>query len=570
MKNSFSFLLRELFTSIPRSNKIQLFFLLIVMGLASVAEVISIGAVLPFLVAISSPSKLFEYQWVQPLFVLFSINSSNAVLFLTILFIGAVVIASFLRIALIWMQTRISFNIGGRLSFDIYRRTLYQPYITHVGRNSSELVSAISTKATGVVSYTLIPLLTILSSLGMLMSVIVALIYINPFIALASLLGYCFLYLVVVLSTKNQVNYDAQVISEKTSYLIKLIQEGLGGIRDILLDGTQKMHCDLYLASDTPLRRSQANLHIVAATPRYLIESVGITSIAIFACFFSGNEAIESSGGMIPVLGAFAIGAQRVFPLLQQIYSNWTMLKGGRGSLEDAVELLSQPLPSYSGNEYLNKIPFARKIALQDLSFRYSERGGWVIRNLNLEIQKGSRVGFIGSTGGGKSTLLDIIMGLLRPTHGHILIDDTAITEENFKGWQARIAHVPQNIFLSDSSILENIAFGIDKACINLEGVKEAAIKANIATVIESWPSGYQTVVGERGVRLSGGQRQRIGIARAIYKRADVIILDEATSALDDATERSVMDEFNLLGPDVTLLIVAHRLSTLKNCNKSI
>jgi ATP-binding cassette, subfamily B, bacterial PglK len=207
---------------------------------------------------------------------------------------------------------------------------------------------------------------------------------------------------------------------------------------------------------------------------------------------------------------------------------------------------------------------------LKQLSFRYGPHSPWVLSELSLVIPKGSQVGFIGTTGSGKSTLLDIVMGLLQPTHGELEIDGQAVTLANYRAWQAHIAHVPQSIFLSDSSIEENIAFGVPKSEIDVERVRGVARQAQLADIIDTWPKGYQTVVGERGVRLSGGQRQRIGIARALYKRADVIIFDEATSALDDKTEHSVMEAIEALPGDLTVLIVAHRLSTLKNCTQVV
>jgi ATP-binding cassette subfamily B protein len=245
-------------------------------------------------------------------------------------------------------------------------------------------------------------------------------------------------------------------------------------------------------------------------------------------------------------------------------------LRGGQESLADALDLLDQPLPPYADEPLPPPLPFKRGIALENLFFRYSPQGPWVLQGLNFEIPKGGRVGFIGSTGSGKSTLLDIVMGLLSPTNGRLAIDSVAVTEQNHRAWQAHIAHVPQTIFLADTTIAENIAFGVAPDQIDHDRVREAAQKAQIAETVESWDEQYATLVGERGVRLSGGQRQRIGIARALYKQADVIVFDEATSALDNDTELAVMQAIESLGDDLTILIVAHRLTTLKSCSKII
>jgi ABC-type bacteriocin/lantibiotic exporter with double-glycine peptidase domain len=265
-----------------------------------------------------------------------------------------------------------------------------------------------------------------------------------------------------------------------------------------------------------------------------------------------------------------ALGAQRLLPVLQQIYTAYIAIKGNQVSTQDALDLLDQPMPTQAYLQAATPMLFQEAITLKDLGFRYTRKSSWVLRNVNLQIPKGSRVGFIGTTGSGKSTLLDIVMGLLCPTEGVLLIDNTPVNLQNTRAWQAHISHVPQAIYLSDASIAENVAFGVPAELIDLQLVKHAAQQAQIAQSVEDWPNSYDTLVGERGVRLSGGQRQRIGIARALYKRANVIIFDEATSALDNETEAAVMQAVETLGRDITILIVAHRLTTLKNCDQIV
>jgi ABC-type bacteriocin/lantibiotic exporter with double-glycine peptidase domain len=267
------------------------------------------------------------------------------------------------------------------------------------------------------------------------------------------------------------------------------------------------------------------------------------------------------------LLGGLALGAQRILPLLQSLYSNFTSIRGGAESLLGVLELLDQPLPSYAGALEVDPIPFRTDINICNLSFRYVDHGELILRKINLKIAKGTRLGIMGETGSGKSTLLDILMGLLTATEGGIFVDGIRLDAKNNRNWQRRIAHVPQTIFLSDSTIAENIAFGVPKNEIDYRRVKLVAAAAKIADTIESLEIGYDTRVGESGVRLSGGQRQRIGIARALYKNANVIVLDEATSALDGNTENAVMDSISNLGRDITTITVAHRLSTLRRCN---
>ena len=336
----------------------------------------------------------------------------------------------------------------------------------------------------------------------------------------------------------------------------------------MLIDDNQDTYCQIYRNADLPLRRVQASNLFIGMSPRYAVEALGMMLIAWLAYFL----ALQTDGitKAIPILGALALGAQRLLPVLQQAYSAWSGIRGGQASLQDVIELLDQPLPDYAYQAAVQPLPFKNNISLKQLGFRYNTQTPYVLKQLNLSITKGSRVGFIGSTGSGKSTLLDIVMSLLQPTDGLLEIDGQAVTPSNQRAWQAHIAHVPQAIFLADSSIEENIAFGVSKDQIDHERVRQAAQQAQIANTIESWTNQYQTFVGERGIRLSGGQRQRIGIARALYKKADVIIFDEATSSLDNETEQAVMQSIERLGKDLTLLIVAHRLTTLKNCTQIV
>jgi len=537
------------------------------MVFASFAEVVSIGALLPFLGALTEPKKLFSHELVRPLISMFEIaNPGQLILPLTIIFILAALTSGVSRLALLWVQTRLSFEIGADLSISIYSRTLYQPYDVHVARNSNEIISGISTKANVIVGYTILPLLTIINSALIMTSILIVLIAIDPFVALSAIGGLGAIYVFLALLSKNHLAQLGAQISRESNQVIKALQEGLGGIRDVLIDGAQKMYVDTYRKADLPLRRAQANIQIISIGPRYGVESLGVVLIAMLAYSLVGQNA--EMVGVVPVLGALVLGAQRLLPLLQQAYSGWTSMRGGQSILDDALRLLDQPMPRIGDAPSL--MMFNHHIELNGVSFRYANHLPWILRGISIQIPRGSRIGFIGATGSGKSTLLDIIMALLEPSEGVMKVDGRIIDKSSQRSWQLHIAHVPQSIFLADTSIAENIAFGIHPDNIDNKRVREAAKQAQIADAIESWPMQYKTVVGERGIRLSGGQRQRIAIARALYKRADVIVFDEATSALDTDTERAVMDAIEGLGEDKTVLIVAHRLTTLKKCSKII
>lgn len=559
----------RLWSHISPRRRGQFGLLLILMIVASFAEILSIGAVLPFLTVLTVPSRIFEHQAAQPFIRTLGLTSAEQLLLpLTIIFGLAALMSGAMRLLLLWASTRLSFATGADLGVSIYRRTLYQPYAVHVARNSSEVINGISGKANGVIYSVIVPVLTLISASVMLIAILLALLSVEPVIALAAFGGFGLIYGTIVWVTRTRKIINSQRIARESTQVIKALQEGLGGIRDVLLDGNQATYCHIYRNADLLLRRAQGNNQFVSQSPRYGMEALGMLLIAALAYFLAQQS--DGLAKAIPVLGALALGAQRLLPVMQQAYAAWSSIQGNQASLQDTLDLLDQSLPDYADQPAAKPMPFQNQINLKQLFFRYSPQTPWVLNNLNLSITKGSRVGFIGKTGSGKSTLLDIVMGLLQPTEGKIEIDGQLITTGNHRAWQAHIAHVPQAIFLADSSIEENIAFGVPKDQIDHGRVLQAAHQAQIADIIETWPQHYQTFVGERGIRLSGGQRQRIGIARALYKQADVIIFDEATSALDNETEQAVMHAIEGLSETLTILIIAHRLTTLKNCTQIV
>lgn len=562
-------LLARLWRHISSRRRGQFGLLLVLMLIASFAEILSIGAVLPFLGVLTAPERVFEYPLAQPLIQVLALTEPAQLLLpLTITFGLAAVLAGAMRLLLLWASTRLSYATGADLSISIYRRALYQPYETHVARNSSEVINGISTKANGVIGGVIGPVLTLISASIMLIVILIAMLSVEPLIALAAFGGFGLIYGSIIRITRLQKIRNSQSIARESTQLIKSLQEGLGGIRDVLIDGSQETYCHIYRKADLPLRRAQGDNQFIAQSPRFGMEALGMLLIAALA--YTLAQQADGIAQAIPILGALALGAQRLLPVMQQVYAAWTSIHGNSVSLRDTLDLLDQPLPDHAGQPAAKPIRFQQQIKLNQISFRYSPQTPWVLRNLDLNITKGSRIGFIGTTGSGKSTLLDIVMGLLRPSEGSLEIDGQPVTTENHRAWQTRIAHVPQAIFLSDSTIEENIAFGVPKDQIDHERVRQAAQQAQIADRIDVWPKQYQTIVGERGVRLSGGQRQRIGIARALYKQADVIIFDEATSALDNETEQGIMQAIEGLGTELTILIIAHRLTTLKDCTQIV
>lgn len=561
-------LLLRLWRHVTPRRRRQFGLLSLLMVAASFAEIVSIGAILPFLGVLTAPDKVFANPSVQPFVQKLGLTSPDQLLLaLTIAFGAAAILAGGMRLVLLWATTRLSSVAGSDLSISIYRRTLYQPYAVHIARNSSEIINGIGSKTGGVIN-TIMMVLTLLGSILMLVTILAALVSVEPVMALAAFGGFGLIYGVIAWFTRLRLAANSEIVARESTNVVKCLQEGLGGIRDVLIDGSQDAYCKTYRDSDMPFRRASGNTSFISASPRFAVEALGMLLIAVLA--YSLARQSDGISKAIPILGALALGAQRLLPVLQQTYTAWATISGSRASLQDALDLLDQPLPAYADEPPAPALPFTQGINLSHISFRYGPETPWILKDLNFYIAKGSRVGFMGTTGSGKTTLLDIVMGLLQPTEGAVEIDGKPVNARNNRAWQTRIAHVPQAIFLADSTIEENIAFGVPIGEIDHSRVRHAASRAQIADAIDSWADGYKTLVGERGVRLSGGQRQRIGIARALYKRADVIIFDEATSALDGDTEKVVMQAIEGLSDDLTILIIAHRLTTLRNCTQVV
>ena len=557
-----------LWRHLSRRRHVQFFLLLALMGVTSLFEMVGIGAVLPFLAVLTSPNQVFAHPKAGPIIQFFGIvKADQLVLLLTIAFVLVALVAMSLRLLTVWASTRLSYVAGGDLSLKMYRLMLFQPYAAHVARNSSEAITLITHKANVLASF-IMTVATIISATASLIAILVALIIIDPLISVAVFMSFGAVYALTIKLTRARLLLNSQVIARESTVVMKSLQEGLGGIRDILIDGRQAAYCEIYRQADHPMRRAFGSNAFINVGPRYVIEALGMLIVVVMAySLIRQDDGIVSA---IPVLGAFALGAQRLLPVLQQAYAAWSNIRGSQASLHEALDFLDQESPEYADETITEPLKDWRRIGLNKLGFRYRQDTPWVLQDIDLVIEKGSCVGFIGASGSGKSTLLDIIMGLLDPTKGTLTIDGVPIGRRNRRAWQALIAHIPQVIFLADATIEENIAFGVSAGEIDYERVRSVAKQAQIDEVIETWPYKYQTRVGERGIQLSGGQRQRIGIARALYKQAEVLIFDEATNALDAETEKAVMEAIEGLRADFTILIIAHRLSTLSGCNKIV
>ena len=561
-------LLIRLFRHVSAGRRSQFVLMLGLTMLSSVAEVVSLGAVLPFIGILTQPEKVFAFPAVAAVARTLGIGTAaGLVLPLTAAFAAAAIAAAGLRLLLLWVSIRLANNTGADLSLEIYRRTLYQPYHVHVSRNSSEIISGITQKAATATSV-LISLVSVMNSTVLFAAILLTLLAIDPVVAAAAAVIFGTGYALIAWQLNRRLTRNSRFIAEEQTRVVKALQEGLGAIRDVLLDGSQAVYCDVYRGAVRKLQRADGENAYMNQFPRYAIEALGM--VLVSALSYTLSRRSGGIGAALPIMGAMALGAQRLLPLLQQLYGNWTVVAGSRSALIDVLGLLEQPLPEEALLPAPEPLEFHESIRFDDVRFRYGSDGHWVLDGVSLTIAKGARVGFVGGTGSGKSTALDLLMILLEPTQGRILVDGRPITGELRRAWQRAIAHVPQGIFLADASIAENIAFGVPMEQIDMARVRQAAVQAQIAEFVEGRPGGYGAWVGERGIRLSGGQRQRIGIARALYKKATVLVFDEATSALDSETENEVMGAIESLSQDMTILIVAHRLTTLKHCGEVV
>ncbi len=531
---------------------------------SGLAEALTLGAVLPFLGVIVAPEQVFEYPAAVRLAAILGITTSGQlVLPLTVAFALMALGAGAVKLWVLWCNYSYVQRVGHELAVAVYRRTLYQPYPVHVARNTSETISAVDKieKLTGALTQ----VLTLASAIVTAGAIMLALIAIAPLVALTAFLAFGGLYKLLIDITRQRLTHNSRLMSKTQTLRIKVLQEGLGSIRDVLLGNSQSFYCQLYQQADWSFRRANTSNLLIAFSPRYVLESVGMVIIAAIA--YGLSQGSSNGAATLPIVGTLAVGAQRLLPAFQQIFNAWAWIRGNQQSTEDVLDLLEQPVPA----TWLQPAPLALEwhsaIAFVGVSFRYRENGPWVLTDVSFKIAKGMRVGLVGTTGSGKSTTVDLLMGLLTPTQGEVLLDGMPLRGEYCRAWQQTIAHVPQQIYLADTTIAENIALGVPKGEIDLARVKRAAVQAQIAAFIEGLPEGYWAGLGERGIRLSGGQRQRLGIARALYRQASVLVFDEATSALDNATEQSVMEAINQSGGDLTVILIAHRLSTVQNCD---
>ena len=562
-------LLKILWDYCDLRRKISFSLLILFTLVSSIIEVFSIAAIMPFIAIVADPENIFNYKFVEGFANYFDIYEAKELIIPSaVLFIFFSALGAFFRILTLLFNTKFAVAFGVFLSEEAYKKTLHMPFIEQTKVNSSYIISILIEKITGVIFHIIYAGLNMISCVILLTFTICVLMLIDFKIALSAGSLIVILYVFVSSLVYKKIQASSKIVSFQQSNLVKLISESLGSIRDIIIDSLEEYFVKNFVYQNKKMREKVGYQTIIAASPRYIIEALILISIVVFIAILFTLYPINLST-YLPVIGAMALGAHKAIPSAQMIYQSWVKMQSHKVAFTEVLSLVTLTT-NQSKDKRFNideKIIFNKNIEIKNVNFQYDKIMPLILKDVNLSINKGEKIGLIGSTGSGKSTFLDLLLGLLNPSHGSIFIDQIELTETNIKSWQKKIAHVPQSIYLNDVSILENIAFGIEIENINLEKINHILGIVKLEKLIKKLPNGLMTKVGEKGAQLSGGERQRIGIARALYKSFDLLVLDEATNALDKETENAILnlifENFN----DKTIIVLTHRIESLQKCD---
>ncbi len=559
-------LFQQIFSLLTQSERRQAAWLLVLMLIGMVLETLGVSLVIPVATLLMQEHGGPQSPFVKKALLFFGNPAQSAVicwgmLLLVMAFFGKNIYLGFLM----WKQGKFVYRVQNHLSQQLFATYLAAPYAFHLRRNSAQLI-ANTTAEIFQYSTALIGITVFLSEGFVLIGIAALLIYVQPVGALINMLGLGAVSWAFFHFTKSKSAHWGAMRQKHDGLRVQHLQQGLGSVKEIKLLGREKTFFDLYCIHDfqsAEMSRKQATLQQL---PKFWLEILAITALAIVVLTMVWQG--RPTAAIVPTLGLFAAAAFRLMPSVSRLLYSAQMLKyaqAGIALLHTEFQLPSE-LPVTQNNEEKN-LCFQSEIHLENLGFSYHGTTGYAVKGVTLSIKKGELVGFTGTSGAGKSTLIDIILGLLPPTSGRVLVDGWDI-QKSLRSWQDQIGYVPQTIYLTDDTLRRNIAFGLPPEQIDDAAVERAIRASQLDSLIAGLPEGAETLVGERGIRLSGGQRQRVGIARALYHDPSVLVLDEATSALDGDTEQCVMDAVNSLHGCKTILIIAHRLSTVKNCDK--
>jgi ABC-type multidrug transport system fused ATPase/permease subunit len=558
---------RQLFALLERSERRQVYGVFVFITIMALVDLVGVAAVFPFLAVAADPEVARENILLSLLWDWSGIKTTDGFLLL----LGGLVLVFILAgmaVKLIGQYRIIRFAYGRSYSLSRRRlqRYLGQPYVWHLSHNSATLGAAILSECDRIVGYALIPALRVLAQVISLLFLVSLLIAVSPSVAFLAAFGIGGTYTLIFLAARRRLTQYGRQQTAANAARYRVTQEAFGGIKDVKLMGLEPYYVDRY---ETPIRTFvdvQAKSQIIGELPRYLLEAIAFGGLVLVII---GLLVLQDArlADVLPTLGVFGFAVLKIFPSIQQVYQALAQMRVAAPVLSKLyLELAGKEQPALATSSEVS--PLTRVLELEDLHFAYPAAGRLALKGLSLSVAANTTVGIVGGTGAGKTTAVDLILGLLSPDSGRITVDGVPLGPVNMRVWQNTVGYVPQQIFLADDSVAANIAFGLPPEARDMAAVERAARLAELHDfVVRDLPQGYDTEVGERGVRLSGGQRQRIGIARALYHDPSVLILDEATSALDNLTERAVMDAVANLAHAKTIIMIAHRLTTVRACD---
>ena len=551
------------------SERRQAYLLLFLILLMALLDMIGVASILPFMAVLTNPSLIETNMILNNIFQasnIFGVENHQQFIFalgvmvFVLLFVSLAfkALTTYLQVRFVQMR---EYSISARL----VEGYLHQPYSWFLSRHSSDLGKTVLSEVNEVIGNGISPLMELIAKSAIAIAIIVLLIIADP--KLAVIIGFSIglIYAFIFFFLRNFLNRIGKVRLKSNQLRFTWISEAFGASKEVKVGGLEEIYIKRYSDSAKTFARSEASAIIISQLPRYIVEAIAFGGVLLIMLYMMTKTG--SFNNALPVISLYVFAGYRLMPAFQQIYACSTQLT----FVGPAIDALSNDIKNLKpigldrdhGILQLNK-----KITLKNIYYNYPNTSRTALRDININIPAKSTVGLVGTTGCGKTTTVDIILGLLEPQKGTLEVDGQIITRKNSRAWQRSIGYVPQHIYLADDTIAANIAFGVDPKNINQEAIKKVSEIANLHEfVIKELPKKYQTIIGERGVRLSGGQRQRIGIARALYHNPQVLILDEATSALDNQTEQAVMDAVNNISQDITIILIAHRLNTVKNCD---
>lgn len=564
-------MIKKIFKLLTKQERKRLYMLFGAMVISAIIEVAGVASILPFLSLITNPGLIQSNRYLKWLYTSLNFQSNNRFLIL----VGAIVlviliVSNILALLMRWALTRFSSMRTYTISRSLLINYLYQPYIFFLNHNTSTLGKDILSEVEKAVSGVILPLLDIFSRGIIALFVFAMLLVVNPILAL-SLIGvlggaYLFIYKFI----KQKLYHMGKKSYEYNTERFKALDEAFGDIKLIKLRGCENFFVNSYSKPAVEIAKYNASYAIITQTPRYIMEIIAFGGVIIVVLYLLASG--RGFQDLLPLIGLYAFATYRLMPSLQAIFASASQMRFATKSIDSLYETMrsfnNEQNLSSTYKEKIERLLLKKEFRIERVTFSYPKTREPVIKNLNLKAAINSSVALVGVTGAGKTTIANIILGLLKPDTGRLLVDGIEITDENLSNWQRNLGYIPQDIYLQDDTVARNIAFGIPDDSIDLDVVGHVAKIANIHNfIVEQLPDGYQTIVGERGVRLSGGQRQRIGIARALYNNPGVLVLDEATSALDGATEKEVFKAIQNVAKTKTLIIIAHRLTTIKECD---